>query len=170
MGQKRYAYLIGANGPHTERLHSLKYAEKDAEYLAKALQGSRCAFQVKWMKAIEADVILEGLEEFSQQCESSDQLVVHFVNSSEKLPKSATPKVSRGGEFSVGTAECQSQIPQNACSPKRCPSFFTYKFSYLLVISSCPSPCVFREGEGLPFSGFEARSWNTPALRFSRRR
>src|SRR5436305_13593404 len=78
MGQKRYAYLIGANGPHTERLHSLKYAEKDAEHLAKALQGSRCAFQVKWMKAIEADVVLEGLEEFSQQCESSDQLVVHF--------------------------------------------------------------------------------------------
>jgi hypothetical protein len=90
------------------------------------------------------------------------------VNSSEKLPKSATPKVSRGGEFSVGTAECQSKIPQNVCSPKRCPSFFTYKFSYLLVISSCPSPCVFREGEGLPFTGFAPRSWNTPALRFSR--
>jgi hypothetical protein len=27
------------------------------------------------------------------------------VNSSEKIPKSATPKVSRGGEFCVGTAE-----------------------------------------------------------------
>jgi len=46
------------------------------------------------------------------------------VNSSEKLPKSATPKVSRGGEFYVGTAERQSKIPQNVCSLKRDPSFF----------------------------------------------
>jgi hypothetical protein len=92
------------------------------------------------------------------------------VNSSEKIPKSATPKVSRGGEFYVGIAECQSKIPQNVCSLKRYPSFFTYKSSYLLVISSCPSPCIFREVEVLPFTGFAAKSWNTPALRFSRRR
>src|SRR5690349_10923189 len=38
------------------------------------------------------------------------------VNSSENLPKSATPKVSRGEEFSVGTHWCQSKIPQNGCS------------------------------------------------------
>ena len=95
---------------------------------------------------------------------------VVLVNSSEKLPKSATPKVSRGGEFYVGTQQCQSKNPQNMCSLKRCPSFVIYKPSYLLVISSCPSPCVFREVEGVPFTGFAARSWNTPALRFSRRR
>ncbi len=92
------------------------------------------------------------------------------VNSSEKIPKSATPKVSRGGEFSVGTQQCQSKIPQNVCSLKRCPSFVSYRPSYLLLISPCPTPCVLWEVEGLPFTGFAARSWNTPALRFSRRR
>jgi hypothetical protein len=34
------------------------------------------------------------------------------VNSREKIPKSATPKVSRGGEFYVGTCECRSKIPR----------------------------------------------------------
>jgi len=52
------------------------------------------------------------------------EIRVKGVNSSEKLPKSATPKVSRGGEFYVGTAERQSKIPQNVCSLKRDPSFF----------------------------------------------
>ncbi len=45
------------------------------------------------------------------------------VNSSEKLPTSATPKVSRGGEFSIGICECQSKNPQNVCSLKQGPSF-----------------------------------------------
>ena len=97
-------------------------------------------------------------------------LAVFTVNSSEKIPKSATPKVSRSGEFYVGTVECQSKNPQNVCSLKRCPSFVIYKPSYLLLISLCPSPCVFGEEEGLLFTGFALRSWNTPALRFSRRR
>jgi leucyl/phenylalanyl-tRNA---protein transferase len=43
--------------------------------------------------------------------------VTEIVNSSEKLPQSATPKVSRVGKFtSVGIIECQSKIPQNVCS------------------------------------------------------
>jgi hypothetical protein len=48
-----------------------------------------------------------------------------IVNSSAKLPKSATPKVSRGGEFYVGTQQRQSKIPLNVCSLKRDPSFFS---------------------------------------------
>jgi len=92
------------------------------------------------------------------------------VNSSEKIPKSAIPKVSKGGGFYVSTIQCQSKIPQNVCSLKQCPTFFAYKSPSLLVLSSCSSPSVFREGEELPFAGLAARSWNTPALRFSRRR
>ena len=44
MSQKRYAYLIGANGPQTDRLVTLKYAEKDAQRFAEALLAPRCAF------------------------------------------------------------------------------------------------------------------------------
>ena len=39
--QKRYAFLMGANGPFNQHL---KYAEKDVERLAKALTGDLCAF------------------------------------------------------------------------------------------------------------------------------
>jgi hypothetical protein len=81
-----------------------------------------------------------------------------IVNSSENIPKSATPKVSSGEELYVGIFECQSKIPQNECSLKRSPSFLAYKSSYLLLISFCSSPCVFREGEGAPFTGFAPRS------------
>ena len=52
---------------------------------------------------------------------------IFVVNSSEKLPKSATPKVSRGGEFSAGIYQCQSQIPQNVCSLKQLSSFVVYR-------------------------------------------
>jgi hypothetical protein len=80
------------------------------------------------------------------------------VNSTEKIPKSATPKVSSSEEFYVSMFECQSKIPQNVCSLKRSPSFLTYKSSYLLLISPCSSTCVFREVDGPPFTGFAPRS------------
>ena len=84
--------------------------------------------------------------------------VLPSVNSNLKLLKSATPKVSRGEEFLVGTSEYQSKIPQNACSLKRCPSFCTYKSSYRVLVSPCPPPCVLRGVGRLSFAGFAARS------------
>jgi len=44
MIQRRYAYCIGANGPQTGGLNSLKYAEKDAQRVADALKAAPCAF------------------------------------------------------------------------------------------------------------------------------
>ena len=55
------------------------------------------------------------------------KVIVGCVNSSEKIPKSATPKVSRGGELYIGMCECQHKIPQNVCSLKRCSSFVIYR-------------------------------------------
>ena len=37
------------------------------------------------------------------------------VNSSEKIPKSATPKVSRGGEFYFGTFEEYTTVTNKGC-------------------------------------------------------
>ncbi len=37
MSQKRYAFLIGANGPQTSMLKPLQYAECDAKRLSEAL-------------------------------------------------------------------------------------------------------------------------------------
>ena len=74
--QKRYAFLMGANGPFNQHL---KYAEKDVERLAKALTGDLCAFtSVVSNIAIEAQGTLLHLQNFCQICEPSDLLVVHF--------------------------------------------------------------------------------------------
>lgn len=79
MGQKRYAFLIGANGPQTARLSSLKYAERDAERLTTALKVSPCAFtKAEWTTAANRETALTGLKAFTDQCEPSDLLLVHF--------------------------------------------------------------------------------------------
>src|SRR5437660_2574838 len=79
MSQKRYAYLIGANGPQTEILTKLKYAEKDAKYLAEALLASPCGFtKAEPIVADSPQPILAGLNRFVKYCEPSDLLLVHF--------------------------------------------------------------------------------------------
>jgi hypothetical protein len=79
MVQKRYAYLMGANGPQTDRLSPLKYAEKDARRLADALKALPCDFtRAEWITAIRRDATLAGLNHFTGQCESSSLLFIHF--------------------------------------------------------------------------------------------
>ena len=79
MSQKRYAYLIGANGPQTERVKALKYAQRDAQRLAEALLASHCAFtKAKWTIAESPQPTLAGLNRLIKQCEPSDLLLVHF--------------------------------------------------------------------------------------------
>src|SRR6266702_1898344 len=79
MSQKRYALLIGANGPQSAHLNSLKYAERDAERLAAALRAPRCGFtQVESMIAASREAMLIRLKEIADQCETSDVLMVHF--------------------------------------------------------------------------------------------
>src|SRR5579864_3337043 len=77
--QKRYAYLIGANGPQTEHLATLRYAEKDAQRLAEALCTPHCAFTAAQSTVAESpQSTLAGLNHFIKQCVSSDLLLVHF--------------------------------------------------------------------------------------------
>jgi len=79
MGQNRYAFFIGANGPQTDRLSSLRYAERDAERLAAALTAYPCTFtKVEGMKAVSREATLTQLKIFAGQCEKSDVLIVHF--------------------------------------------------------------------------------------------
>jgi hypothetical protein len=80
MDQKRYAFLMGANGPQIESLSTLKYAERDAERLATALKTPPCAFtNVEWMTAASRETTLMKLQDFSDQCQRSDLLIVHFA-------------------------------------------------------------------------------------------
>jgi caspase domain-containing protein/AAA ATPase-like protein len=79
MDQKRYAFLMGANGPQSASLNSLKYAERDAERLTAALKASPCAFtNVEWMTAANRETTLTRLKNFADQCGTSDLLIVHF--------------------------------------------------------------------------------------------
>ncbi len=79
MSQKRYAFLIGANGPQTSTLKPLQYAECDAQRLSDALSDNLCAFsEVTWTIAANARNTLSELETFTKQCGPSDLLVVHF--------------------------------------------------------------------------------------------
>ena len=81
MAQKRYAYLIGANGPQNQPnvIESLKYAEKDVERLEKVLNAHPCAFtEVKSIVAHSPNLVIQGLELLARKCEQSDLLVVYF--------------------------------------------------------------------------------------------
>ena len=78
--QKRYAYLIGANGPKING-QCLKYAERDVELMARALTGpsSRCQFvNAKSVIADERHHVLADLNEYVKQCLPEDVLIVHF--------------------------------------------------------------------------------------------
>jgi tetratricopeptide (TPR) repeat protein len=79
MPQKRYAYLIGANGPKHQNIISLQYAEKDVEHLQRALSDHPCEFtDVKSAIATNPLDVLIGLERLATSCERSDLLIVHF--------------------------------------------------------------------------------------------
>ncbi|MBA2393179.1 MAG: tetratricopeptide repeat protein [Ktedonobacteraceae bacterium] len=81
MPQKRYAYLIGANGPRQPHrvVETLKYAEKDIKRLETALSAHPCAFtEVNSIIADTPTPVIEGLELLVRKCEQSDLLVVHF--------------------------------------------------------------------------------------------
>src|SRR5947209_18904786 len=76
MSQKRYAYLIGANGPKGMQL---KHAEKDAIRLADALKGPYCQFtSTEVIIAQSRKDGLAGFKTFTEQCQPSDLLLVHF--------------------------------------------------------------------------------------------
>src|SRR5436309_2118801 len=76
MTQKRYAYLIGANGPPS--MH-LKHAEKDVIRLADALKGPYCQFtDARVIIAQSRQDGLAGFKTFTDQCQPSDLLLVHF--------------------------------------------------------------------------------------------
>src|SRR5437764_4227439 len=76
MSQKRYAYLIGANGPESIRL---KYAETDVIRLAEALKGPYCRFtSAEVIIAYNRQSGIQGFKQFTEQCESGDLLLVHF--------------------------------------------------------------------------------------------
>jgi hypothetical protein len=65
MSQKRYAYLIGANGPQQQPhvIEPLKYAEKDIGRLEAALSAHPCAFtEVNSIIANTPTSVIEGLE------------------------------------------------------------------------------------------------------------
>ena len=79
MSHNRYAYLVGANGPNTQKVNPLKYAEQDAMRLAKAFKGGYCDFTLaEYLVAEKRDKTLAELEQFAQKCEPSDLLIVHF--------------------------------------------------------------------------------------------
>ncbi len=80
MSQKRYAFLMGANGPQTSVMKPLQYAECDAKRLSEALRDTPCAFtNATWVTAINAHTTLSELELFTKQCVPSDLLVLHFA-------------------------------------------------------------------------------------------
>ncbi|GCE14543.1 HEAT repeat domain-containing protein [Tengunoibacter tsumagoiensis] len=72
---KRYACLLGANGPQSMRL---QYAERDVERLASALQHPRCSFQVAPLIAESRQKSLVHLRNTTEKCQPQDTLVVHF--------------------------------------------------------------------------------------------
>lgn len=79
MGQKRYAYLMGANGPQMPYKRPLHYAEQDAQRLANALNNHPCSFtKTKCVTATSRDITLLELQSFSRECESSDLFIIHF--------------------------------------------------------------------------------------------
>src|SRR5450759_1994076 len=79
MSQKRYAYLIGANGPDKQNVVPLKYAEKDIERLKKAFSAYPCEFaKVDSVVANSPFAVLPGLERLANSCDLSDLLIIHF--------------------------------------------------------------------------------------------
>src|SRR6266567_3842986 len=97
-------------------------------------------------------------------------LVRARVNSNLKLLISAISKVSRVGKFKLAHSSASLKFPRTSVPKTLSLLSCIYKPSYLLSASIAPAPCVFREAEGPAFTGFAARSWKTPARRFSRRR
>src|SRR6266702_7242381 len=95
---------------------------------------------------------------------------VSGVNSNLKLLISAISKVSRVGKFKLAHSSASLKFPRTSVPKTLSLLSCSYKPSYLLSASIAPAPCVFREAEGPAFTGFAARSWKTPARRFSRRR
>src|SRR5579884_1779940 len=76
MSQKRYAYLIGANGPEGMRL---KHAERDVTRLADALKGPYCQFaHTEVVIAQSRKDGLKGFKDFAEQRDPTDLLLVHF--------------------------------------------------------------------------------------------
>ena len=74
MVQKRYAYLIGANGPEHGGRSRLKYAENDAKRLASAFNAFPCEFtEAEYVIAEEPNATLTKLERLSNKCAPSDR-------------------------------------------------------------------------------------------------
>ncbi|GHO88019.1 HEAT repeat domain-containing protein [Dictyobacter formicarum] len=81
MEQKRYAYLVGANGP-TIQGKTLKYAERDAQLLAEVWRDPQGLCKFTAVKDIVADsyaTIAADFLEFIQQCNEDDVVIFHFA-------------------------------------------------------------------------------------------
>nr|MDQ2888712.1 caspase family protein [Chloroflexota bacterium] len=80
--QKRYAYCMGANHPQGfKRLHTLQYAERDAEQLARAFLDTLCSFtEARHVIADDSRETVIGLGNFLRQpaLQEQDLVVVHF--------------------------------------------------------------------------------------------
>jgi HEAT repeat protein len=76
MNGRRYAYLIGANGPQHMLL---QHAEADVTRLAEVLMGSYCQFtEAKAVIAESRDKGLASLQKMARIAEPSDTLLVYF--------------------------------------------------------------------------------------------
>jgi tetratricopeptide (TPR) repeat protein len=79
MGQQRYAFLFGANGPQTKYLNRLHYAERDIERLSKVFKAKRFAFtDVQPFIAYDRESTLTKLQHAARQCEPTDLFIVHY--------------------------------------------------------------------------------------------
>src|SRR6266566_5576627 len=80
MSQKRYAYLIGSNGPVEQDVELLHFAVQDIEHLEKILNGYPCEFiKVEKIIASSSSVVTTGLELLANACLPSDLLFIHFA-------------------------------------------------------------------------------------------
>jgi uncharacterized caspase-like protein len=75
---ERRAFLIGQNGPTSERLRTLRYAHDDAKRLATILRSDRLGYQVLESSATDARGHLEAFENFASQSTRQDLLIFYF--------------------------------------------------------------------------------------------
>ena len=75
---ERRAFLIGQNGPTSERFRTLRYARNDASRLAAMLRSDRLGYQVVESSAKDAHGHIEAFEKFAFQSTRQDLLVFYF--------------------------------------------------------------------------------------------
>jgi hypothetical protein len=75
----RYAYLIGRNGPQSNKMDTLKFAESDAERMAKTLRGESSMFATTLAdQKKDASSCLAEMEQLAANCGHDDVLLFYF--------------------------------------------------------------------------------------------